>query len=65
MNISLFVQVDDANNKDCSRHCSFLYGSDCLLFNDTLEDSKLPAGYVWQDETAPTKERCYKCLLIG
>jgi len=62
MKIDLFVKVE---GKYCSDYCPFLNFSECLLFNENLEDKVLPEGFEYQEGVQPTKERCNRCFWLS
>lgn len=64
MKIPISIIVDDSNHGTCDRYCPFIFDNTCLLFNEELDDTILPADLSWQDGVNPTKQRCYKCSLI-
>jgi hypothetical protein len=65
MKLQIFVEIDDNEEETCGRNCPFLEDDTCLLFNRYLEETVLPKGYSWQDDTEPTRQRCHRCTIHG
>ena len=61
MNIPVKIIVEDDDHESCGRNCPFLSFNECLLFRTELEETRLKAGFVWQDGVAPTMWRCDRC----
>lgn len=61
MVLSIKISVEDKDT--CGQDCPFLNGDECLLFHQHLDKTILPSNHVWQDETKPTRQRDYRCLL--
>jgi len=60
MRIPVTIDINDGDHSVCGEECPFLNGSDCVLFEQTLNYTRLAPGYEWND-TPPTKDRCYPC----
>lgn len=60
LNVKIVIQDENT----CGEGCPFLAYSTCRLFNEELEETELPTGYVWQDDQLPTRVRYYCCRLF-
>ena len=61
MKIPLYIEIDDMDENVCGRDCPFLRIDACQLFGEDLSETQLPDTHCWQDDTSPTRDRCYDC----